>query len=81
MEVSKRTRAERESCLLHGKIWSTADLVLPYFIGSTVARYSGDTVHQRLRALDQYKNKNWEDGMRRAFLKTDEDLRASGCYS
>lgn len=44
--------------------------------GSTVARYSGDTVHRRFRDLEQYKNKNYEAGMRRAFLKTDEDLRS-----
>lgn len=44
--------------------------------GSTVARYSGDTVHRRFKDLDQYKNAEYEAGMRRAFLKTDEDLRS-----
>jgi len=45
--------------------------------GSTIARFSGDTVHKRLRALPEYQEKKWEQSMRRAFLKTDEDLRSS----
>lgn len=45
--------------------------------GSTVARFAGDTVHQRLAALDYFKAKDYEASLKRAFLATDEDLRAS----
>lgn len=45
--------------------------------GSSVARFAGDTVHHRLAANDLFKNKDYEAGLKRAFLETDEDLRAS----
>lgn len=43
--------------------------------GANVARYSGRTVHTRLQELPEFKEKKWEASLRRAFLKTDEDLR------
>jgi len=49
--------------------------------GSTVARYSGDTVHKRLRALDLYQEGKYSESMTRAFVKTDEDLRANPEYA
>ena len=45
--------------------------------GSTVARFAGDTVHQRLAAHDLFKQRDHVAGLKRAFLSTDEDLRAS----
>ena len=45
--------------------------------GSTVARFSGDTVHKRLRDLDLYNQQKYQEAMTRAFIKTDEDLRSS----
>ena len=45
--------------------------------GATVARFAGDTVHQRLRNTEPYKRKEFEASLKRAFLSTDEDLRTS----
>jgi hypothetical protein len=45
--------------------------------GSTVARFAGDTVAQRLAAGDLFKARDYEAALKRAFLATDEDLRAS----
>lgn len=45
--------------------------------GSTVARFAGDTVHERLAQNDAFKRKDYEAALKRAFLETDEDLRAS----
>jgi hypothetical protein len=47
--------------------------------GSTVAKYAGDTVYGRLKGTEQYKAKNYEQALKRTFLATDEDLRASMC--
>ncbi|KDN52080.1 PP2C-domain-containing protein [Tilletiaria anomala UBC 951] len=49
--------------------------------GSTVAEFSGQTVHTRLAATDEYKQGNYEAALKRAFLGTDEDLRASPEYA
>ncbi|GJN94379.1 hypothetical protein Rhopal_007459-T1 [Rhodotorula paludigena] len=45
--------------------------------GSTVAKFAGDTVHHRLAANDFFKKRDWEASLKRAFLETDEDLRAN----
>ncbi|GAA5906085.1 PP2C family serine/threonine-protein phosphatase [Sporobolomyces salmoneus] len=45
--------------------------------GSTVAKFAGDTVHHRLAANEFYKKKEWNAALKRAFLETDEDLRAN----
>ncbi|GAA5982872.1 hypothetical protein JCM11641_002612 [Rhodosporidiobolus odoratus] len=45
--------------------------------GSTVAKFAGDTVHHRLAANDFFKKQDWEASMKRAYLETDEDLRAN----
>ncbi|GAA6063353.1 hypothetical protein JCM10212_004399 [Sporobolomyces blumeae] len=45
--------------------------------GSTVAKFAGDTVHHRLAANEHAKKKDWHAGLKRAFLETDEDLRAN----
>lgn len=46
-------------------------------VGSTVARFAGDTVHHRLAGIEDYKNKKYEAALKRAFISTDEDLRSS----
>lgn len=46
-------------------------------IGSTVAKFAGDTVHHRLAANQHFQKKDWNAALKRAFLETDEDLRAS----
>ena len=48
--------------------------------GSTVARYSGDTVHRRLRDLSEYQTRQYHPSLKRAFIKTDEDLRSSAYH-
>lgn len=40
-----------------------------------MARYTGRTLHSRLMELPEFRDRNWEAALRRAFLKTDEDLR------
>ncbi|GAA5863565.1 hypothetical protein JCM8547_007286 [Rhodosporidiobolus lusitaniae] len=45
--------------------------------GSTVAKFAGDTVHHRLAANEAFKKRDWEASMKRAYLETDEDLRAN----
>ncbi|KAL7414438.1 phosphatase 2C-like domain-containing protein [Mrakia frigida] len=45
--------------------------------GSTVAKFTGATLHTRLSKLPAYAAGDYETAMRRAFLSTDEDLRAN----
>lgn len=45
--------------------------------GSTVAKFSGETVHQRLAKTEEFKAGKYEEALKRAFLGTDEDLRSS----
>ncbi|CEQ42048.1 SPOSA6832_03829, partial [Sporobolomyces salmonicolor] len=45
--------------------------------GSTVAKFAGDTVHSRLAANEFFKKRDFEAGLKRAFLETDEDLRSN----
>lgn len=58
-----------------------ADRAVLYFLamptGSTVAKFTGATLHTRLSKLPTYAAGDYEIAMRRAFLQTDEDLRAS----
>ncbi|WWC60621.1 uncharacterized protein I303_103195 [Kwoniella dejecticola CBS 10117] len=44
--------------------------------GSSVAKYTGTTLHTRLAGLDSYKSGDFEAALKQCFLKTDEDLRA-----
>jgi hypothetical protein len=52
-----------------------------YITGSTVAKFSGDTVHFRLRSTAEYQSGDYEAALKRAFLATDEDLRASQSFT
>lgn len=44
--------------------------------GANIARFAGDNVHKRLVNEEAYRKQQWEDALRRAFLGTDEDIRA-----
>lgn len=48
--------------------------------GSTVAKFSGDTVHFRLRSTQEYQNGDYVAALKRAFLATDEDLRSNADF-
>lgn len=45
--------------------------------GGTVAKFAGQNVHKRLVQEETYKQGQYEAAMKRAFLRTDEDLLAS----
>ncbi|KAG8830333.1 Protein phosphatase 2C 2 [Serendipita sp. 400] len=47
--------------------------------GSTVAKYAGDHVAQRLASEPSYAEGDYKAALKRAFLGTDEDLRAGQC--
>jgi len=49
--------------------------------GSTVAKFAGKNVHKRLLAEDAYREKRYEEAMKRAFLGTDEDLLADPAHT
>ena len=44
--------------------------------GGTVAEFAGSHVHKRLITEEAYREKRYEDSLKRAFLGTDGDLRA-----
>ena len=44
--------------------------------GGAVARFAGQNVHKRLVKEESYRNQDWSEAMRRAFLGTDEDMLA-----
>lgn len=48
--------------------------------GSAVAKFTGTTIHERLAALDSYKNGDYEKALKTLYLKTDEDLRADPSF-
>ena len=45
-------------------------------VGDTVAKFSGINVHKRLVAEAAYREKRYEEALKRAFLGTDEDFLA-----
>lgn len=45
--------------------------------GSNVAKFAGLNVHKRLVTEEAYKNDDYEEALKKAFLGTDEDLLAS----
>ena len=45
--------------------------------GSTVAKHAGQSVHNRVKAKEPYKSKEYEKALKQAFLATDDDLRSS----
>jgi len=48
--------------------------------GSTVARFAGQNVHRRLVQEESYRQQDYKEAMRRAFLGTDEDMLAGALY-
>jgi protein phosphatase 2C family protein 2/3 len=49
--------------------------------GSTVAKFAGKHVHKRLLAEEAYREKRYDEAMKRAFLGTDEDLLADPAHT
>lgn len=49
------------------------------FPGGTVAKFAGQNVHKRLVTEESYKENQYDEALKRAFLGTDEDLLASQC--
>ncbi|KAH0832062.1 PP2C-domain-containing protein [Lanmaoa asiatica] len=49
--------------------------------GSTVAKFAGKNVHRRLLAEEAYREKRYDEAMRKAFLGTDEDLLADPAHT
>ena len=50
-------------------------------VGGTVAKFSGQNVHKRLVSEPSYAEHQWEDALKRAFLGTDDDIRAGEFWS
>lgn len=48
--------------------------------GSAVAKYSGENVFKRLRTDESYSWGNYDKALKRAFMGTDEDLRADPAF-
>lgn len=48
----------------------------PLPLGSSVAKFSGENVHKRLTNESAYYEKQYELALKRAFLGTDDDIRA-----
>jgi hypothetical protein len=46
-------------------------------LGGSVAKFAGSNVHKRLVSEESYREKRYEEALKRAFLGTDEDLLAS----
>jgi len=49
--------------------------------GSTVAKFAGKNVHQRLLAEESYREKRYDEALKKAFLGTDEDLLADPAHT
>ena len=49
-------------------------------VGGSVAKFSGINVHKRLVTEEAYREKRYEEALKRAFLGTDEDLLARQFY-
>lgn len=45
--------------------------------GASVAKYAGTNVYKRLVGEQTYKDGNYQEGLRRAFLGTDDDILKS----
>ncbi|KIJ54938.1 hypothetical protein M422DRAFT_153371, partial [Sphaerobolus stellatus SS14] len=48
--------------------------------GSTVAKFAGENVYKRLASEAAYQEKKYEAALKRAFLGTDEDIRADPAF-
>jgi hypothetical protein len=46
-----------------------------------VARFAGEHVHKRLISEETYRQKRYDEALKKAFLGTDEDLLAGALHS
>ena len=46
-------------------------------LGSSVAKYAGEHVHKRLVEEAAYKERQYPEALKRAFLNTDDDMKKS----
>ena len=53
----------------------SSDLLKP--TGASVAKYAGKNVFKRLVGEQSYKDGNYQEGLKKAFLGTDEDILKS----
>ena len=58
-------------------MWLTVVELTTNTQGGTVAKFAGNNVHKRLVTEEAYRERRYEDALKRAFLGTDEDLLAS----
>ncbi|KAJ7935621.1 PP2C-domain-containing protein [Mycena leptocephala] len=49
--------------------------------GGTVAKFAGQNVHKRLVTEESYKESQYDEALKRAFLGTDEDLLANPAHT
>ncbi|KAE9404078.1 PP2C-domain-containing protein [Gymnopus androsaceus JB14] len=49
--------------------------------GGTVAKFAGENVHKKLLTTDSYPAKEYDAALKRAFLGTDEDIRANPAHA
>ncbi|KIJ62566.1 hypothetical protein HYDPIDRAFT_135638 [Hydnomerulius pinastri MD-312] len=49
--------------------------------GGTVAKFAGKNVHKRLLVEEAYREKRYDEALKRAFLGTDEDLLADPAHT
>ncbi|KAJ7044097.1 phosphatase 2C-like domain-containing protein [Mycena alexandri] len=49
--------------------------------GGTVAKFAGQNVHKRLVTEESYKERQYDEALKRAFLGTDEDLLANPAHT
>ncbi|KAG6333839.1 hypothetical protein ID866_5251 [Astraeus odoratus] len=49
--------------------------------GGTVAKFAGQNVHKRLLAEEAYREKRFDEALKKAFLGTDEDLLADPAHT
>lgn len=54
-------------------------IITENIIGGTVAKFTGNNLHRRLTSEESYIDGQWDDALKKAFLGTDEDIRA-GMY-
>eukprot|EP01061_Rhynchopus_euleeides_P025473 TRINITY_DN4120_c0_g1_i1.p2 TRINITY_DN4120_c0_g1~~TRINITY_DN4120_c0_g1_i1.p2 ORF type:complete len:304 (+),score=61.64 TRINITY_DN4120_c0_g1_i1:120-1031(+) len=49
--------------------------------GQATAKYTGDNLHKQLALCDEFKNSQWPEAMKKAFLTVDDMLQRDGCDS
>lgn len=62
-------------------LFGVALIFLSCNAGDSVAKFASVNVHKRLVAADAYREKRYEEALKRAFLRTDQDFLASQSYT